>query len=213
MLIALAYRADDPAVQGSNLYDFHYPPLAPFFVWLALYALEARKNVLAAVAIALTLSVREDIAAGVVIVGLYLLFWQRRVRAGLIVAAIGGVYFVAMKLVIMPRIAGESKFVWIFEDLLPKGEGSYGGVLKTVFTNPIYTVSTLLVPKKLVYALQIFVPSRVPAASALDRLAVRAPRLLLPHALDPLRRDGFTRLPVPRPLDHLFVRRRRGRAQ
>lgn len=156
-LLAVAYLMS-PAVQGSNLYDFHYPPLAPFFVWLALYALDARMHVLAAIAIALTLSIREDIAAGVVIVGLYLLFWQRRVRAGLLIAAVGAVYFVLMKLIIMPLVAGESKFLWIFKDLLPKGEGNYGGVIKTVVTNPIYTASTLLVKKKLVYALQIFAP-------------------------------------------------------
>jgi uncharacterized membrane protein len=156
-LISLAYLMN-PAVQGSNLYDFHYPPLAPFFVWLALYALEARKHVLAAVAIALTLSIREDIAAGVVVIGLYLFFWQRRVRAGLVVATVGAVYFVAMKLLIMPRVARESTFLWIFAELLPAGEGSYTGVLKTVFSNPAYTLSTLLVPKKLVYTLQIFAP-------------------------------------------------------
>ena len=36
---------------GSNLYDFHYLPFAPFFLWWCLWALESRRNVMAVVAV------------------------------------------------------------------------------------------------------------------------------------------------------------------
>ena len=35
-LVALAYLLYPP-VHGANLYDFHYPPLGVFFLWLTLY--------------------------------------------------------------------------------------------------------------------------------------------------------------------------------
>lgn len=156
-ILALAYVLN-PAVQGTNLYDFHYPPLGPVFLWLSLYALQARRDILATIAIILSLSVREDVSAGVAIVGVYMLFWGRRPRAGLIVALVGASYFVVMKLVIMPTILGHGSFSWIFKDLLPAGESSFGAVLKTVVGNPAYTWSTLVVERKLIYLLQIFVP-------------------------------------------------------
>jgi uncharacterized membrane protein len=156
-LLGLAYVLN-PAVQGSNLYDFHYPPLGPVFLWLALYALQARRNLLAAVAIILSLSVREDVAAGVAIIGVYTLFWGRRPKAGLIVTLVGMTYFVVIKLVIMPTVLGHGAFAWIFKDLLPSGESSFGAVLKTVIANPAYTWSTLIVERKFIYLLQIFAP-------------------------------------------------------
>jgi uncharacterized membrane protein len=65
---------------------------------------------------------------------------------------------VLMKLIIMPTILGHGSFSWIFKDLLPVGESSFGAVLKTVVGNPAYTWSTLVVERKLIYLLQIFVP-------------------------------------------------------
>jgi uncharacterized membrane protein len=45
-------------LQGSNLYDFHYLPFAPFFLWWCLWALESRRNVMAFIAVTLTLATR-----------------------------------------------------------------------------------------------------------------------------------------------------------
>jgi uncharacterized membrane protein len=63
-----------------------------------------------------------------------------------------------MKLVIMPRALQTSSFIWIYRDLIPQGEETFGGVLKTVIANPGYTLHTLLERDKLVYVLQLFVP-------------------------------------------------------
>jgi len=41
-LVAFLYLAYAP-LHGANLYDFHYLPLGVFFLWLALYAVEARR--------------------------------------------------------------------------------------------------------------------------------------------------------------------------
>jgi uncharacterized membrane protein len=69
---------------------------------------------------------------------------------------------VVVKFWIMPlhRTAGpdEQTFVWIFAGLLPPGETSYAGVLKTVLINPLYTLGTLLDFDKATYLLMLFGP-------------------------------------------------------
>jgi uncharacterized membrane protein len=157
-LIALLYLLYPP-VHGANLYEFHYLPLGTLFLWTALYALETRRNWLAVVAVLLTLSIREDVAAGLAIFGLYLALSGRRPRAGAVVTVVAAVYFVAMKMFVMPHFAqaGET-FTFIFARLLPRGENTFTSVLRTVITNPGFTVSTLIEPSKLIYVLHIFVP-------------------------------------------------------
>ncbi len=156
-LVALCYLLY-PAVHGPNLYDFHYLTIAPVFLWGALWALEARRDRLAFILVPLALSVREDVAAGMAVIGAFLVFSGRRPRAGAIVAAVSGAYFVIMKFIVMPRLAQHSAFLYIYQGLLPAGENSFGGVLKTVIGNPGFVVSTLLERAKLVYVLQFLAP-------------------------------------------------------
>lgn len=155
--IALAYLLYPP-LHGANLYDFHYLSVGPFFLWTTLYLLEARRDWLAAGAIALTLSVREDVAAGLALLGLYLVFSGERPRAGLLVALLAGSYFVGMKFLIMPIAGPPSPFLFMFQGLAPPGERTVAGVLKTIVGNPVYTISTVLERDKLVYVLQILAP-------------------------------------------------------
>ena len=146
-------------LQGSNLYDFHYLPFAPFFLWWCLWALEARRNVMATVAVVLTLATREDFSALLAVVGLYLVFTGERPRAGLVVTAVSALYFVVVKLILMPHfLNGYPAYINQYEGLLPEGENGFGGVLKTVFANPAFTVGGLLEHDKVVYLLEIVAP-------------------------------------------------------
>jgi uncharacterized membrane protein len=146
-------------LQGSNLYDFHYLPFAPFFIWWCLWALESRRNVMATVAIILTLANREDMSALVMVLGVYLLITGERPRAGVLVTIIGAVYFVGVKLILMPHfLNGYPAYINQYEGLLPEGESGFGGVLKTVFANPAFTMTNLLEHDKVVYLLEIMSP-------------------------------------------------------
>jgi uncharacterized membrane protein len=145
-------------LHGSNLYDFHYLPFAPFFLWTTLALLEARRDRWAAVAIVLTLANREDMSALLVVIGAYLVLTGERPRAGLIVAAVGAVYFVVVKFIVMPRFVGFTAYVHQYQDLVPAGETGFAGVLKTVFGNPGYTATTVLEHDKILYLLQIMAP-------------------------------------------------------
>ena len=147
-----------PPVHGANMYEFHYPPLGTFFLWTLLYALDTRRNLLAAIALVLTLSIREDISAGPMIWGAYFLISGRRPKAGLIIASVSALYFVLIKLVVMPRFAGHETFAFIFKDLQPPGEVGFLSILKTVFSNPAFSIVKILEPSKLLFLLQVFVP-------------------------------------------------------
>lgn len=157
-LIALLYILYPP-LHGANLYDFHYLPFAPFFLWLTLYCLQERRDRWAVVAIIFTLSVREDISALLAVLGLYLVLTGERPKAGLVVTLVGGAYFVLLKMIIMPRfLGGHDSYVHQYQGLVPEGENSFGGVLKTVIGNPGFTMTSLLERDKLVYLLQVIGP-------------------------------------------------------
>lgn len=155
--IAITYLLYPP-LHGAALYDFHYLPLGPVFLWSSLYCLEARRDRWALLFIVLTISVREDVAVGLGIVGAYLVLGGGRPKAGLLVGALGAGAFVLLKLVVMPRFAGHDSFVYMYSGLLPSGESTFGGVLKTVATNPGFTFASLIERDKLIYVLELFVP-------------------------------------------------------
>ena len=148
-----------PPLHGSNLYDFHYPPLAPFFLWFTLYFALSRRAVLTFIFAVLTLSVREDISLGLTICGLFLILTNRHARTGLYLAGAGALYFVAMKMVIMPlQRGGAEAFIHQYAGLVPDGSKGFSGVMKTVLGNPVFTLGVLLERDKLIYMLEIFLP-------------------------------------------------------
>lgn len=148
-----------PPVHGSNLYDFHYLPLGVFFLWLTLWLVDAGYYKWGALAVLLTLSIREDVAADLTVMGAFMLFAGRRPRAGLVVAGVAFVYFILIKMVIMPRfLHGSESFIHQWKDLVPAGGRGYTGVMMTVIGNPVYTLTSLLEPDKFLYLVQIGAP-------------------------------------------------------
>jgi uncharacterized membrane protein len=156
-MVALAYVLY-PGLQCSNLYDFHYLPLGPFFLWFAVYFVELRRWIWAALFALLALSVREDVAVGLAGLGGLLLLTGRRPLAGSTLLIAGGAYFLLMKGVIMRHAMGGDAFVHQYKLLIPENENSFAGVVKTIISNPIYTLDTLLERQKLIYILQIMLP-------------------------------------------------------
>jgi uncharacterized membrane protein len=67
------------------------------------------------------------------------------------------IYFVLMRFVVMPSV-GAWGFADIYKGLFPVGNHSFGGVLQTMATNPLYTLRTLLNGEKLRHVLQILAP-------------------------------------------------------
>lgn len=157
-LVAVLYLLYAP-LHGANLYDFHYLPLGVGFLWLVLYAVEARRHVLAVVAAVLAMSVREDVAFLLSVMGLFLLLRGTSARAGALLAVTAGGYFLVMKLGVMPHYAhGDASFVNQYAGLVPPEAHGFGGVLETLAGNPVYAESVVVERDKLAYVLQLLVP-------------------------------------------------------
>jgi uncharacterized membrane protein len=157
-VIALAYLLY-PGVHGANLYDFHYLPIGIVFLWSTLCLIDSGRYGAAAVFAVLTLSIREDMAADLAVMAGFIALATPRLRAGLVLGAVSVVYFLVMKVAVMPRFMhGGESFIWQWRGLTPEEHSGFGGVLMTVIGNPLYALRTLLVREKLLYFVQLAAP-------------------------------------------------------
>lgn len=156
--ISLAYLMH-PALQQSNLFEAHYVKFGLPFVWTLLWLVDSGRTKWALLVAGLTLSVREDVAAWVVMVGLWAAYTGRSFRLGLLLTAAAGVYVVIIKLVVMPTFTGGAdSLMFMYEGLLPKGKTSFAWVLGTAVSNPGFVLNTLIEDRKITYLLQLLVP-------------------------------------------------------
>jgi hypothetical protein len=103
------------------------------------------------------LACREDVALGLALVGLSLAWIGWRRRASLAVGLGALLWFAVVKFWWMPRF-GPQSFADHYASLMPAGERHFGGIARTLITNPLYVFGTLLTREKLVLALHLLVP-------------------------------------------------------
>ncbi len=184
VLISLGYLLYAP-LHGPNFYDFHWLPLAIFFHFWLYWALATRKNWLAIVMIVVLLSMREDIALGLCVLGAFLFLTGERVRFGLVLSLVCVTWFAINKFVIM-RLAGSWWFENMYAELFADGQPGYASVLKTILSNPTFTLATLAHEPKLVYIFHLLAPL---AFLPVRRLALAG--LLLPGFFFTLLTTGY----------------------
>jgi uncharacterized membrane protein len=155
-ILALAYLLYAP-MHEANFYDVHFQPFAVCFTLWALDMLDARRPILFSIFFLLALGCREDVPIGFAVVGAYLLLTGRHTRAALIMMLVAVTYFVVIKFAIMPRF-GSWWFSDLYKDLYPTGENTYGGVVKTLLSNPIFVWKTLVTTEKIVLFLLVVAP-------------------------------------------------------
>jgi uncharacterized membrane protein len=156
LVLSLAFLFFAP-LHAANFYDVHFQPIGAALVLWALYLLDAGHSRAGVAAVALAVLSREDVPLVFVVVGAFLVLRGRNWRGACALAGFAAAYFVVMKFGVMPRI-GEWRYQFIYKELFPPREETYGGVIKTMLSNPLFTFGTLLNDQKLIYALQILVP-------------------------------------------------------
>lgn len=156
LVVALAYLFYAP-LHGAEFYDFHWLTLAVFFHFSLFYALAARRLAIGVASVLVLYALREDIAPGVAIVGLFLISVGERVAAGAVLAVVSILWTVTNKFVLMP-LAGPWWFVRMYDSLVPPGEKDWSGVARTLLSNPTYVATTLLQEPKLEYVLHLLAP-------------------------------------------------------
>jgi uncharacterized membrane protein len=146
-----------PPMHGMQFYDFHFQPIASTFVLFVIDLVDERRYWLCALAFLIAVGCREDVPVGLAIFGAFLALSGHRVVPGLIMAVAATAYFVALRFFIMPSF-GAWGFADLYKDLFPAGAPTFGGIIATLVSNPIYTFGTATTPEKLRYALQILLP-------------------------------------------------------
>jgi uncharacterized membrane protein len=188
LVLAVAYCLHGP-LHGPVFYDFHFLTMAPFFVWWVLYLFERGSKWPLVGMWIFALLLREDLSACMSAAALFFLVSKQRPWWALFGGLLSATYFVVMKFGIMPlhrSAADKETFTWMFKDLVAAGSVGYGGVLKTIFTNPLYAFNAILEPEKISYLLKMFGPVLL--------LPLRLPKtwiMLVPAALFTLLSSGY----------------------
>ncbi|HEY8088220.1 MAG TPA: DUF2079 domain-containing protein [Polyangiaceae bacterium] len=158
VVVAFAYLAYPP-LHGANLYDYHYLPLGIPFLWWVLYAVESRRRVMAFVVALVAMSIREDVAGQLAVLGVFLLLTGPAAVEGILLSVVPAAYAVVLKLCVMPMYkGGDEAFVNQYEGLLPRGAHGFEGVLSTIVGNPAFAANVAIDRDKVGYVLQIFAP-------------------------------------------------------
>lgn len=155
-LLALAYLAYYP-LHGANFSEFQAVPVAAFFVFGTAWALDARRYRMAAVTLVIGLTMREDVSVGLAVLGAFFLLSGYRPMAGLVVACVSTAYFLALRFYVMEE-AGSWWFPNMYKELWADGEKGFRSVVKTMISNPLFTLEKLTTEKKLEYLLHLLVP-------------------------------------------------------
>lgn len=188
LTLAIAYCMHGP-LHGPVFYDFHFLTMAPFFVWWVLYFFETGRKKLLVASFVITLLLREDVSACLSLAALFLLVSGQRPWWAFWGGVLAAVYFVSIKFFVMPlhrSAADKETFTWMFKDLVAAGSVGYGGVLKTILTNPLYALNAMLDQEKVSYLLKMFGPVLL--------LPLRSARpwiLFVPAALFTLLSSGY----------------------
>ena len=148
-----------PALHGVNLKDFHQIALVCVLLLTALYFLEIERDVPFLIALGLALIVKEEVALTVAAIGAYIFLAKRRYRLGAALALIGLAYFAVVTGWLMPHLGGKPQIDTRFGGIIAPGTQGAAGVAWTLFTNPVYTVMSILGnQQKLIFLFQMLLP-------------------------------------------------------
>jgi len=148
-----------PALHGVNLRDFHQIALVCVLLLTALYFLEIERDIPFLIVLGLALIVKEEVALTVAAIGAYIFLAKRRYRLGAALALIGLAYFAVVTGWLMPHLGGKPQIDTRFGSIIAPGTQGAAGVAWTLFTNPIYTIMSILGnQQKLIFLFQMFLP-------------------------------------------------------
>ncbi len=138
-----------PALQAANLTEFHAVPLAVAPLLFAFHYIEEGKYRGVWPCALLALSVKEEIALLVFMVGLYVLFVRRERLQGALLALISLAWFAVATFVIIPYYSpsGNSIYVGRYASL----GGSFGGMVETFLSRPLFVLGFILTAPRLAY--------------------------------------------------------------
>lgn len=145
----------NPAVNYTNLFDFHAVTLATTFFLAAFYFILKKRYALVIIFLALAGITKEQVWLIVALIGLYLTFIHKQKLLGITIFTISSLIFYFLIWIAIPNSLGSEHFALEFYSDFGTSPGE---IIKSVFTHPIQTVQTLLLPDRIGYIKQLFIP-------------------------------------------------------
>jgi len=153
-LFGLSYLLT-PSIQFANLYDFHAVVLATTFLMGAFYYLLKKRYYLFLLFAVLAGITKEQVWTIIALFGLYIIFFQRRVRFGVLLFAGSMAIFILLIWYAIPTSLGSQHFAISFYSDFGDSPSS---LVKNVFLSPLKTLETLTSPDRVEYLKQLFLP-------------------------------------------------------
>jgi uncharacterized membrane protein len=136
--LALAYLLFF-GLQSAIMFDFHTITLMPTFFLLTFYFANKNKWGWYFVGLLFLLACKEDVSLFIIFLGLFIIYWKKTIKIGLITSLIGLIWFIVSIGYIIPHYS-ESGFAYFTYHILgatPKE------VVVSVITNPLHAIYSL----------------------------------------------------------------------
>jgi uncharacterized membrane protein len=156
LVLSLVYLSYYP-LHGASFSEFQALPVAAFFIFSSVWALDTKRYRLLAFTVGAALLMREDVAIGISVLGAFVLLTGYRPVAGLVMASVATVYFCFLRFYVMEQ-AGSWWFPNMYKELWADGEKGFRSVVKTLLTNPLFVLDKIIVEKKILYILHLLLP-------------------------------------------------------
>ena len=145
-----------PALQRSNLYEFHAVTFATTFILFAFYFADIKKYNWFFLFSFLASSTKEEIPLLILGIGFYILIKNKNLKIGLITIILSLLWFACMIWTVIPsfRLGAHHFGVGFYNDY---GD-SPGKILFGLLTNPLKALSVIFSNSRLLYLNQILLP-------------------------------------------------------
>ncbi len=141
-------------LHGAQLYDVHMQPFGATWVMWAIAMVDRKRWKTYWLFFVFAILCREDVSIGLATLGLFMFLSGWRVGTGVATSALATAYFLLLRFVLMTN----QYFAETFKLLYPPGETGFVAVIKTMISNPGYTLRTLVLWEKIRYVFQVFAP-------------------------------------------------------
>ena len=164
----------NPAVNYTNLYDFHAVTLATSFFIGAFYFIEKKKYIFAIFFLVLAGLTKEQVWAINALIGIYLIFFKKERILGLFTTIVSAFLFYFLIWIAIPHFLGNQHFALSYYSEFGDSPST---VIKNIFLSPVKTLQILFMHDRIAYIKQLFMPLGYLSFLALPFLIFAAPDL------------------------------------
>ena len=132
-----------PATIGGTIYDIHENCFLTFFLLMLIWAIETNKKLLSIIMLFLTLSIKEDVALYVMVLGLYYILSKRKIKKGIILIIVSGIWFIFVMGMVKHFGMNTAMDInnGLFENLMYDKNGRLFQIIWSFLDNPAYILT------------------------------------------------------------------------